>query len=55
MAGLPSRTPRKDTHLGIYVAHLATSKFREGTMILFIFHWTEENRWEKVDYSVIVE
>lgn len=45
----------KDTHLGIYVADLPTDRFPAGTMVHFTFYWSEETRWEKVDYSVIVE
>jgi glucoamylase len=45
----------KDTHLGIYVVDLPTDRFLAGTMVHFTFYWSEEARWEKVNYSVIVE
>jgi hypothetical protein len=45
----------KDTHLGIFIADLSTDRFPAGTMVHFTFYWPEEARWEKIDYSVIVE
>ncbi|HSB06474.1 MAG TPA: glucan 1,4-alpha-glucosidase [Thermodesulfobacteriota bacterium] len=45
----------RDTHLGIFVADLPTDRLPAGTMVHFTFYWLEETRWEKVDYSVIVE
>jgi glucoamylase len=48
-------TETKDTHLGIHLSDLVTDRLPTGTMILFTFYWAEASRWEKVDYSVIVE
>jgi glucoamylase len=45
----------RDTHVGIFVADLPTDRFPAGTIVHFTFYWPEETRWEKVDYSVIVE
>jgi glucoamylase len=48
-------TETQDTHLGIHLSDLLTDRLTTGTMILFTFYWPEASRWEKVDYSVIVE
>jgi glucoamylase len=44
-----------DTHLGIHLSDLSTDRLPTGTVILFTFYWLEASRWEKVDFSVIVE
>ena len=45
----------RDSHLGVHLSDLPTDRLPTGSMILFTFYWPEEGRWEKVDYSVIVE
>jgi glucoamylase len=48
-------TRTRDSHLGVHLSDLPTDRLSTGTMILFTFYWPEEGRWEKLDYSVIVE
>jgi len=48
-------TGTRDSHLGVHLSDLPTDRLPTGSMILFTFYWPEEGRWEKVDYSVIVE
>jgi glucoamylase len=48
-------TGTQDTHLGVHISDLVTDRLPPGTMILFTFYWVEAARWEKADFSVIVE
>ena len=48
-------TPTTDTGLGLYVADLPAERLRPGQEILFTFFWSQLERWEGTDFSVIVE
>jgi glucoamylase len=48
-------TETRDTGLGVYVADLPTDRLHPEAMILFTFYWPEADRWEQVDFCVIVE
>jgi glucoamylase len=48
-------TPTRDTGLGIHVVDLASEELAAGREIGFTFLWTNEERWEGQNYSVIVE
>jgi glucoamylase len=41
--------------LGVYVADLPTDRLTAGREIVFTFYWPQEQRWEGVNYSVVVE
>ena len=41
--------------LGVYVADLPTDQLTAGREIVFTFHWQQEQRWEGVNYTVVVE
>jgi glucoamylase len=45
----------RDTGLGTYVLDLPTASLPAGSKATFTFYWTQENRWEGTDFSVIVE
>jgi glucoamylase len=47
-------TSTRDTGLGVHVADLPSNDLSAGGMIVFTIYWPEQNRWEGVDYSVIV-
>lgn len=47
-------TNTRDTGLGIYTLDLPTASLPVGSQIVFTFLWTQENRWEGTDYSVVV-
>jgi glucoamylase len=44
-----------DTDLGEYVADLPTAALASGARIDFTFFWPEADRWEQVDFHVVVE
>jgi glucoamylase len=48
-------TQTRDTGLGMYIADLLTDHLPPQTIILFTFYWPEVDRWEQVDFGVIVE
>jgi glucoamylase len=41
--------------LGMYVADLPSDQLTTGREIVFTFHWEKEQRWEGVNYAVVVE
>ena len=45
----------RDTGLGTYVADLSADRLSVGSEIVFTFYWLQEQRWEGVNYSVVVE
>ena len=44
-----------DTGLGMWVADLPTSSLPPNSQVAFTFFWLQAQRWEEVDYSVVVE
>ena len=51
----PHDTNTRDTGLGIYTLDLPTASLPVGSRVVFTFYWPQENRWEGMDYSVVVE
>jgi glucoamylase len=47
-------TNTRDTGLGLYILDLPTASLPAGSQVVFTFLWTQENRWEGKDYSVVV-
>jgi glucoamylase len=45
----------RDTGLGVYVVDLPAEELKPGYEIVFTFLWLQENRWDGVNYSVLVE
>jgi glucoamylase len=45
----------RSTGLGVHVIDLPTDRLPIGTRVMFTFFWPEANRWEQLDYSVVVE
>jgi len=41
--------------LGVYVADLPAGELTAGREIVFTLYWQREQRWEGVNYSVVVE
>jgi glucoamylase len=41
--------------LGVFVADLPSNQLTSGREIVFTFYWQQEQRWEGVNYSVVVE
>ena len=50
---LDSKT--RDTDLGLHVADLPTDALPTGTPIQFTFRWPLADRWEGVDFTVVVD
>jgi glucoamylase len=50
-----SDTRTRDTGLGMHVADLPSDQLALGHSIVFTFYWLHEQRWEGVDYHVVVE
>ncbi len=48
-------TETYDTGLGMYVANLPSNKLTPGSLVVFTFFWTEAQRWEGTNFSVVVE
>jgi glucoamylase len=48
-------TPTKDSGLGIHFADLDTASLKPGGAIVFTLYWPVEDRWEGVDYDLVVE
>jgi len=48
-------TGTRDAGLGVYLVDLPADQLGSGGEIVFTFYWTRENRWEGVDYRVMVE
>jgi len=44
-----------DTGLGIYVIDLPTHNLTTGRKTVFTFYWPDQQRWEGLDYSIVVE
>jgi glucoamylase len=53
------RTPQDmntgDTGLGTFIADLPVNQLPAGSEIVFTFYWTQEQRWEGTNFSVVVE
>jgi glucoamylase len=45
----------RDTGLGVYCADLPTEGLQPGREIVFTFLWLHSQKWEGVNYSVVVE
>ena len=45
----------RDSGLGTHVADLPADGLAAGSEIVFTFYWTQEQRWEGTDFSVVVE
>ena len=45
----------RDTKLGMHFVDLPTERLPVGHRVVFTFHWSLPDRWEGVDYSVVVE
>jgi len=48
-------TNTRDTTIGVHVVDLPTTALAVGTRVDFTFYWLDEQRWEGVDFCVIVE
>jgi glucoamylase len=48
-------TKTVDTGLGLHAADLPTRQLMPGTTIVFTFYWPQQQRWEGVDYCIVVE
>ena len=48
-------TPSEDSGLGVYFADLDTTSLKPGDMIVFTLYWPAEDRWEGVDYRLVVD
>jgi glucoamylase len=48
-------TETVDTGLGLHAADLQTARLTCGTSIVFTFYWPQQQRWEGVNSTVIVE
>jgi glucoamylase len=47
-------TATRDTGCGLHIADLPTEQLAAGNRIDFTFHWIEADRWENVDFAVVV-
>jgi glucoamylase len=47
-------TVSRDPGLGEHIVDLPTEVLPVGTTIAFTFYWTEVNRWEQVDFQVVI-
>jgi hypothetical protein len=45
----------RDTTLGVHLLDLPTRELRPGDAIIFTFYWPGANRWEGVNFSVLVD
>ncbi len=48
-------TKMRSNSLGGYVADLPTENMPQGETIFFTFYWLEADRWENMNFSVVVE
>lgn len=48
-------TPTTDSGLGIHFVDLDTASLKPGGAIVFTLYWPGEDRWEGVDYDLVVE
>jgi glucoamylase len=49
-----SDTRTRETGLGIHVADLPISEIPAGATLIFTLFWPQENRWESVNYKVVI-
>jgi glucoamylase len=45
----------RDTALGMHVVDLPTENLVTGHKVLFTFYWLQQQRWEGVNFEVVVE
>jgi glucoamylase len=45
----------RDTGLGVHCADLPTEALEAGREIVFTFMWLSSQKWEGLNYSVVVE
>lgn len=45
----------RDTGLGVYVVDLPTAALPSGTHVSFTFYWPKTDRWEGIDFDVVIE
>jgi glucoamylase len=48
-------THTRDSGVGMHVADLPTGTLAPGSRVTFTFYWTEAERWEHVNFTVLVE
>lgn len=48
-------TETRDTGLGVHVADLPTESLPPGAQTMFTFYWTEAERWEGANFTVLTE
>ncbi|HKT07705.1 MAG TPA: glycoside hydrolase family 15 protein, partial [Gemmatimonadaceae bacterium] len=48
-------TPTQSTGLGVFIADLPTTRLGSGNSVVFTLLWSADQRWEGVDYTVVVE
>jgi glucoamylase len=48
-------THTRDTKLGVHIVDIPTHQLPVAHPLVFTFHWDAEDRWEGVDYTVVVE
>ena len=48
-------TRTRDTGLATHVADLPSDRLASGSHIVFTFYWLQEQRWEGLDFRVVVE
>ena len=50
----PHDTYTRDTGIGLHLADLPSERLKPGDQVLLTFFWLQEQRWEGVDFSVVV-
>jgi glucoamylase len=48
-------TTTHDTGLGVYIADIPSDQISPGDQILFTFFWSDAQKWEGINFSVVVE
>lgn len=48
-------TPSEDSGLGIHFADLDTASLKPGEAVVFTLYWPAEDRWEGIDYRLVVD
>jgi glucoamylase len=48
-------TSTRDVGLGVHLVDLPADQLASGGEVVFTFYWTNDNRWEGVDFRVMVE
>jgi glucoamylase len=48
-------TSTRDVGLGVHLVDLPADQLASGGEIVFTFYWKQDNRWEGVDFRVMVE